>query len=273
MASVIHVFPRRPLKLAPDPKRRKRRLSILLLAALLAAYPLYWSFGLWQESRLRADLRDHGARAADTRQTGGSCMSRRSRLSGAERPIGCTLEISYDVRDEHGGGTRDASLRLEGREPIFTPTAIYDPADPSRVMLAPEVERDATWSERIGPIALLLPALITLLVFFLTTRRKLAKAASSPEPVAVAIEKVIRQPAKLYLHTRAPGDARVVVSSFPNPEQPLIVPTPAGAPADQQWVLALRTPDGRHFVLDSALAWLDMSDEERRALLAAARGY
>jgi len=166
-----------------------------------------------------------------------------------------------------------ASLRLDGGEPIFTPSAIYDPADPSRVMLAPEVERSATWSERIGPIALLLPALITLLIFFLTTRRKLAKAATDPEPLSVAIEKVIRQPGKLYLHTRAPGDAKVVVSTFPDPEQPLIVPTPPDAPADQQWVLALRTGDGRHFVLDSALGWLEMSDEERRAVLSAARGY
>jgi len=272
MSSVIDVFPRRPLALAADPKRRKRRLGILLLAALLAAYPLYWTVGLWQESRLRADLRDHGAQALDTRQTGGNCMARRSRLSGSERAIGCTLEISYDVRGEDGGGTRDASLRLQGSEPIFTPSAIYDPADPSRVMLAPEVEREATWSERIGPLALLLPALITLLVFFLTSRRKLAKAASSPEPVAVAIEKVIRQPGKLYLHTRAPGDARFVVGSFPDPEQPLIVPAPADAPAERQWALALRTAGGRHFVLDSALAWLELSDEERRAVLAAARG-
>ena len=54
---------------------------------------------------------------------------------------------------------------------------------------------------------------------------------------------------------------------------PLQVPPPPGAPADQQWVLALKSPKGRPHVLDSELAWLDLTDDERSRLLSAARGY
>jgi len=54
---------------------------------------------------------------------------------------------------------------------------------------------------------------------------------------------------------------------------PLVVPAPEGSPPDQQWVLALQAPNGRHHVLDSQLAWLDLEDDERNRLLSAARGY
>ena len=64
-----------------------------------------------------------------------------------------------------------------------------------------------------------------------------------------------------------------MVDTFPIPAMPLQVPPPAGAPADQQWVLALKAPNGRHYVLDSELAWLDLTDDERAGVLSAARGY
>ncbi|HMG48383.1 MAG TPA: hypothetical protein VK614_13100 [Allosphingosinicella sp.] len=203
----------------------------------------------------------------------GHCTARRSRLSGTERPIDCWFDLTYRLRPEEGGALRKAQVHLEGGAPIFTPPAIYDPQDPARVMLEPELERDMTWSEWLGPLFLLLLPAATLLVFFATARRGLAKAARNPDPLVVPIEKVIRQPGRLYLHTRAPGAPKPAVDSFPVPLVPLQVPPPPGAPPEQQWVLALKAPGGRHYVLDGALAWLDLTDEERSRVLNAARGY
>lgn len=273
MASVIELFPRRPLRLSPDPKRRNRRILGLLFSLLLALPALYWGNQAARSAMLRADLKARGVRAAETMDAEGDCTSRRSRVSGRESPIGCWFDVTYRLRPEEGGEVRTARAHLEGRAPIFTPTAIYDPQDPGRMMLEPEMERAMTWSELIGPIVLLLLPAMALLVFFATSRRGLAKAARNPEPVIVPVEKVIRHPRKLTVHTRAPGAARPYADTFTDPETALVVPPPPDAPGDQQWVLALRSPGGRHYVLDSQLAWLDLPDDERGRLLSAARGY
>jgi hypothetical protein len=273
MASVIELFPRRPLGLRADPKRRKQRILLLAVIALLALPALYWGYQSVHGAMLRADLKARGVRAAETMDAEGDCTSRRSRVSGSESPIGCSFAVTYRLRPEEGGEVRTAQAHLEGSAPIFTPTAIYDPQDPGRMMLEPEMEREMTWSELLGPVFLLLIPAVALVAFFATSRRGLARAARNPDPVIVPVEKVIRQPAKLYLHTRMPGAARPCVDVFPNPTMPLQVPPPPGAGADQQWVLALRSRKGRPYVLDSELAWLDLTDEERSRLLSAARGY
>jgi len=274
MASVTEVFPRRPLRLASDPKRTRNRALLLALAALLALPSLYWGNQAWQSTSLRADLRARGVRAPETLGAKGDCTARRSRLSGSERPIGCWFTLSYRLRPEEGGAVREAQVHIEGRPSIFTPPAIYDPRDPGRVMLEPELERAMTWSELLGPLFLLLLPATALLVFFATSRRGLAKAAANPEPVIVPVEKAIRQPGKLYLHIRAPGAARPTVDVFATPALPLQVLPPEGASDDRQWVLALKSPGGRHYVLDSELARLDLTKEERRRvlMLSAARG-
>src|SRR4051812_24389656 len=273
MASVTEVFPRRPLRLASDPKRTRNRALLLALAALLALPSLYWGNQAWQSTSLRADLRARGVRAPETLGAKGDCTARRSRLSGSERPIGCWFTLSYRLRPEEGGTVREAQVHIEGWPSIFTPPAIYDPRNPGRVMLEPELERAMTWSELLGPLFLLLLPATALLVFFATSRRGLAKAAANPEPVIVPVEKVIRQPGRTTIHTRVPGTARPYADTFAKAETALLVPPPPGAPADQQWVLALKSPKGRHYVLDSQLAWLDLPDDERNRLLSAARGY
>lgn len=273
MASAVEVFPRRPLKLAPDPRRRNWRI-VLLVVALLSALPAsYWGLSAWRSAQLRADLRTRGVHADQTMDADGECTSSRNRLSNSARPVGCWFTVSYRLRPEEGGAIRKAQLHLDGGSPIFTPPVVYDPQDPGRAMFQPEMERDMSWSELIGPIALLLIPGMILIAFFLTSRRGLAAAAARPEPIAVAIEKAVRSPGRLYLHTRAPGAARPVVDAFSNPTMPLLVAPPPGAPGEQQWALALLSPRGRHYVLDSALALLDLSPEERSAVLSAARGY
>jgi len=273
MAYVTDLFPRRPLKLRADPARTKRRILLLAATLLLALPSLYWGWQAAQSAMLRADLKARGVRAAETMDAEGSCTSRRSRTGGSSSPIGCSLNVTYRLRPEEGGEVRTAPVHLEGSAPIFTPTAIYDPKDPSRVMLEPEVERSMTWSELLGPVFLLFLPAMTLIAFFATSRRGLASAARNPDPVAVPVEKAIRQPRKLFVHTRLPGAPKPRVDTFTDPEAPLAVPPPPAAPADQQWVLALKSPGGAHYVLDNALAWLDLTDEERNRLLSAARGY
>lgn len=273
MASVIDLFPRRPLALRADPARTRRRLLLLAATALLALPALYWGYRSAESAMLRADLKARGVRAAETMDAEGNCTSRRSRAGGGESPIGCALNVTYRLRPEEGGAVMTAPVHLEGSAPIFTPSAIYDPKDPSRVMLEPEMARAMTWSELLGPLFLLLLPAATLLAFFGSSRRGLARAARNPDPVIVPVEKVIRQPRKTIVHTRAPGAAQPFADSFTAPELPLVVPGPAGAPAEQQWVLALKEPGGRHHVLDSRLAWLDLTDDERNRLLSAARFY
>ena len=274
MDRVIDLFPRRPIALRSDPKRRRNRIVLAGLIAALALPGVYWTYRSISSASLRADLQARGVRAAETMDAEGDCTSRRDRFSGAERPIDCWLNLTYRLRPEEGGEVRMAPVHLLGRPPIFTPPAFYDPQDPGRVMLEPEMERAMTWSELLGPFFLLLfPALLFAGYIAAASRRGLAGAARNPDPVAVPVEKVIRQPNRLTIHSRLPGADRAFADSFANPETPLQVPPPAGAPADQQWVLALRSPKGRHYVLDSALAWLDLTDDERSRLLGAARGY
>ncbi|MBV9881794.1 MAG: hypothetical protein JO276_02160 [Sphingomonadaceae bacterium] len=272
MAGVIDVFPRRPLALRTDPRRRRNRILLLVAAFALALPSLYWGYQTVHSAMLRADLKARGVPAAETLGAEGDCTSRRSRLSGDQTPIDCWLNATYRLRPEEGGGTRTAPVHLEGAAPIFTPTVIYDPQDPDRVMLEPEMERSLTWSELLGPVFLLLFPAIVLLIFFLGSRRGLAKAARNPDPAVACVERVNRQPRKLYLHSRLPGAARPHVDVFTPPEGPLLVPPPPGAPADSQWVLALKSGGG-HYVLDEQLAWLDLADDERNRVLSAARGY
>jgi hypothetical protein len=272
MASVVEVFPRRPLALAKNSRRRNWRI-VLLIVALLSALPAaYWGYQTWSGQLLRADLRARGVRAADTMVADGECTSRRSRLGNSSRPIACWFTVSYRLRPEEGGTERKAEMRLEGGSPIFTPPVIYDPEDPGRAMLQPEVERAMTWSELLGPIALLLIPAMILVAFFATARRGLAAAAANPRPLVVAIEQAIRQPGRIFLHTRAPGADKTMVDTFSAPAMPLLVSPPVDTSDEQQWALALKSPKGRHYVLDSELAWLDLTQEERSRLLNAARG-
>ena len=105
MATVVEVFPRRPLKLAPNPKRRNARI-LLLAVTLLAALPaLYWGSNAWQNAQLRADLRVRGVQAANTLDAEGDCLSRRT-ISDPSEPISCDFTVSYELRPEEGGGVR-----------------------------------------------------------------------------------------------------------------------------------------------------------------------
>lgn len=269
---VLDAFPRRPIPLVVNPARRRIRILGLILCLLLFAPALYWGYKAWSGHALRMDLRDRGVMAAETLDADGSCTSRRSRLSGSATPISCDYTLTYRLRPEEGGELRQAQVHLDGASPVFTPTAYYDPSDPSRVMLKPEMDRDMTWSELLGPAFLLLIPLTGLLCWWGTSRRRLARAAGSPEPVLAPLEKAIRQmPAnRLILHFRPPGDARTWVTALGPGEEPLLVRPPQGAPQGEQWLLALRAPKGRPYALDANMKDLDLTHAERAAIRNAA---
>jgi len=267
MSVAIDVFPKRPLALAKVPGRAIRRVLLLLLAILLALPALYWGNITLQRSQLQQDLRARGVRADEVIDLKGDCYSRRNRYSGIDRPIDCWLAMTYRLRTEHGGAVLTTDVHLDGAMPIFTPAAFYDPLNPTRAMLKPEMDRSLGWDETYGPALLLLPSLITLLVFFLTARRGLARAARDPKPIIVPIEKMIRQPGRLYIHIRVPGSDKIRVDSFANPLVPLLVRPPPGAPPDQPWTLALLGSNGRGYALDDQLSALDLTPVERARVL------
>lgn len=265
---VLAAFPRRPIALVTPPARKRGRIVGLVVCLLLFGPSLYWGVATWNETSLRADLRARGVEAAATGDAEGTCTARRERLSGSETPRGCDFTVTYTLRPEEGGGERTGQVRLEGRAPIFTPDAWYDPQDPSRVMLKPEIDRDPDWSQRWNWAILLLLPLIGLLWWWFSGRGGLKRAAAQPDPLVAPIEQAIRQmPAnRLTIHFRPPGAPRVSVKAFGPGEQPLLVRPPAGAPEGQQWVLALRSPKGRAYALDANLKDLDLTDEERAAI-------
>jgi hypothetical protein len=269
---VLIAFPRRPIALVTTPARKRARIIGLIFCLLLFGPSLYWGYKAWSGQALRMDLRDHGVMAAETMDADGSCTSRRSRLSGTETPLSCDYTLTYRLRPEEGGAVRQAPVHLDGASPIFTPSAYYDPADPGRVMLKPEMDRDMTWSELLGPIFLLLLPAAGLAWWWGSARRGLAAAAANPDPVIAPVEKAIRQmPAnRLILHVRPPGDARSWSTALGPGEEPLLVRPPAGAAEGEQWLLALRSPKGRPYALDSGMKDLELSEAERAAIRQAA---
>lgn len=269
---VLDAFPRRAIRLAATPGRRRARIVGLIFCLLLFGPSLYWGAVRWHEASLRADLRERGVMAAETRGGDGSCSARRSRLSGDETPLGCDYEIAYVLRPEHGGGERTANVHLEGDSPIFTPPIYYDPRDPSRAMLKPEIDRDPSFSQWAAPYLLLLLPLAALLWWWFSGRHGLARAAARPDPLIAPIDSAVRQmPAnRLTVRFRPEGQANLSVTTFGPGVEPLLVRPPAGAPEGQQWLLALRSPKGRCYALDAGLADLDLTEEERSAIRNAA---
>ena len=269
---VLDAFPRRPIGLVTTPQRKRSRIIGLVFCLLLFGPSLYWGLVRWNEASLRADLRERGVMAAETGRAEGSCSTLRRRISGAETAQGCNFTITYTLREEEGGGERQADVYLSGSAPILTPSVWYDPQDPSRAMLRPEIDRDPSWSQQWAPFLLLLLPLIGFLWWWFTGRAGLAKAAANPDPVIAPIEQSTRHMAsnRLTIQFRPPGATKLSVEPYRPGVEPLLVRPPAGAPGDQQWVLALRSPKGRYYALDSNLSDLDLGEAERAAIFNAA---
>jgi hypothetical protein len=238
---------------------------LLLLLLILSFAPSLWFAGKeLTESRLRRDLRTLGARA-DVVRADGECFSSRSRLTNTRRDRGCNLVLTYRAAEDKVDTVRTASVRLEGTPPYGVPGALYDPADPSRIMIDTEVSRDVSINDVAGPIVLLVFPVLLTVVFVVTSRKGIARAAQRPEPVLVPIARIVRRQGQLDVFFVDPERKREAVDSFDAPG-PLLVAGPEGKPLG----LALKGARRPH-LLDARLVLLDLTDAERASVLAAAR--
>jgi hypothetical protein len=263
-ADIVNAFPRRPIELVKAPDAGKKRRNALIIILLLFLPGLYFGWTMWQDQQLREFLRTSGVQA-EVLNSEGTCFSRRQ-ISGDE-PKGCNLEIDYRLRSEEGGGTRHAKVWLSGRQPIFTPAALYDPADPSRVMLKPEAERDLTWKNWIGPFFILLIPVIALLIWLFGHKGGIVDALKDPKPVTVPVARFVRTQNILQVFFHKPDGGKELMQAFAKGKEPLLLHPPAGAASDNPWALALLAPSGRPILLDSDLATLDLTEAERAAIL------
>jgi hypothetical protein len=266
---IVHAFPDRAIALAPDPAATKRR-RLQLAGVLLLFVPLIWfGYSTLHTRALRADLRTRGV-PAEVLSAEGSCLSRRG-ITG-DSPRGCNLDIRYRTRD--GGAERTASVYLPGAAPlVFAPPVLYDPEDPGRVMTKADVERGDPFMNLAVPLAAftLIP-LVALLVWFATGDGQLKRAAAAPRPTIVPVLRATRdKQGRLAIVFPRPGggpDGRALFATG----EPLLVTPPAGAPAGSQWAAALLTAKDWPILLDQDLARLDLTPDERDAILRAARG-
>lgn len=262
--AVINAFPRRPISLVQAKDGGKSGRIALIVILLLFLPGLYWGYSLWQDQNLREFLRTSGVEA-QVLSSEGSCWSRRQ-ITGDE-PRGCNLDIQYQLRPEHGGQVRQADVWLDGRQPIFRPPALYDPADPSRVMLKPEAERDLRWTEWIAAPILLLFPIAGLLLWIFGSKGGLEDALRDPRPVTVPVERFVRGPTGLQVWFRKPEGGKELLQVFAHGKTPLLLNPPADDPSDRPWALAVLSPRGRPLLLDSDLGNLELTDQERAAIL------
>jgi hypothetical protein len=136
--------------------------------------PLYIGSKTAGVALLKSDLRERGVWAS-VLKADGDCRVVRNRLSGKRRQQGCDLEIAYEVQPQHGGGVRSARVWKEGQEPVIAVSAKYDPQDPSRVMLASEVDRPVGTTNVLIPLSLLLLPLGIALAWFFGEHRRFLK--------------------------------------------------------------------------------------------------
>jgi len=266
---VVAAFPKRALKPATLPGHARKRLLGLLIVLLLALPSAYMFFKVQREGALRSDLRANGVETA-VLNSEGSCVSRRQ-ITGDE-PLGCNLTITYRTRPEHGGEERTARVRLDDAEPAFTPPAIYDPADPWRVMLKPDVERDAEPDEFVLAFVLLLLPAGALLLWFVAGNGRLARAGRSPNPVLVPIERVVPQQRWTEYWVRPPGAGKAMRAPLLTAQRPFLVRAPDNETGANAWALVLLDPKGRPVMMDGDLTLLDFTGDERSALRSAAYG-
>jgi hypothetical protein len=267
---VIAAFPRRPLELSDRAGRRKRRLMSLALVLLLFLPGIWFAWGVFSDMRLRSDLRERGVETS-VLSSEGHCTSRRQ-ITGDE-PLGCNLTITYEPKPEHGGGTRTADVWLDGSAPrVFSPPALYDPGDPDRAMLKPEVERNPGWDNLLGPFIPLVIAFIALGFWFLLGEGARARAGRDPRPAIVPIDRAERMGKWLHVTFQPEGAPKPVRDTFEGDNGPLLVAPPGGGSGERDWALALVPEKGRPCLIDAKLSRFDFTEEERGAILRAAFG-
>lgn len=259
--AVLTAFPRRPIALAGAAKDRRSRQLWLAGALLLLLVPIFVGYSAWQRMSLRADLDARGV-GADVIDAEGSCSSRRGIT------LGCTYQVRYRLRPEDGGGERQGSVYVPGSGPrIFAPPARYDPQNPDRIMSEADLARGEPFMNVAAPIgAFALLSGLCLLVWYAIGKPTLTRAAAAPRPVLVPIIRTAQRPKTNILDVwfERPGGGEAM-QGFAN-----VAPFTVEA-GDRRLALALLGPNDKPILLRHDLSELDLTEEERAAILAAAR--
>jgi hypothetical protein len=245
----------------------------LLTILVLSTPSIYFAADLVRQEILRDDLRQRGV-DAKVLDEHGECRSARNRYTNAVRSTGCTIQLSYQPRPEHGGEILHAKVSLL-EEPYSSDVlpALYDPQNPNRVMLDSEVHRQLSGDEIALPIVSLSLPLLPVIAWIALGRFGFAAAARHPVAEIVPILGAVRvlRPRRLDVRFRRTSGTRTFVDSFMDAAEPLLVRNPdAPDSATQQWGLALVGRRGRAYLLDRALVYLDLTEQERVTILQSA---
>lgn len=269
-AEAIATFPRRPLRLAATPGRTINRILLFGLSVAAAIPAAYWSVTTFQEGQLYARLKSHGV-AGQATAAEGQCRAVRLRLTNDKAQVGCDLDVTYRTAQEQGDRTFTSRVRYNGSDRNFPVDILYDPEAPDRAMLAQEVANGQGWTGYGIAGLLWLLALLPLILWRVVSQRGLAAAARSPRPVAVRVSHTVRVMPTNHLEVHfATASGKIVHDIFDRPHEPLLLPPPSPEIEPGNWALGLEGKNGRAHLLDRELRFLDLDENERRAVLAAA---
>ena len=183
--------------------------------------------------------------------------------------LGCTYQVRYRLRPEEGGGERQGTVYVPGSGPrIFAPPARYDPQHPDRIMSEADLARGEPFMNVAMPVGIFgLLSGLCLLVWFAIGKPTLRRAAAMPRPVLLPIIRTAQRPKTNIIDVtfERPGGGEAM-QGFAN-SLPFIVED-----ADRRFALALLGPKDRPVLLRNDLGELQLTDEERAAIFAAARG-
>lgn len=259
--ALLQAFPDRPLGLTRRVGGWRTPRVFAAIALVLLIPTLIGTWYLAGEYALRQTLRDQGV-VARTLSLDGECVTRQR-----SRGTRCTAVARYVVQPVHGGGEREATVTFHRRPMVILgnlPAMVYDPADSSRAM--PREELGSAPSAGYF-IAVLSPGLLMLVfagVAVSSWRRSRRVADATGSPAFISVRNILRSTAnELTLVFEDPRTGKPVRAYYDTGVMPLLV---TGQDGGLQ-VLALVSSGGEAYPLDDRLAFLDLSDEERRAVL------
>ena len=265
--AAIAAFPRRPLRLVETRARKFGRIFFLLLFLAAAVPAVWWTIGAVRETRLYADLEARGVSARVTEATNGECSARRRRTSGGYDTTGCDFDVTYRTAPEHGGRTITTRLHHTGDEDDFRREVRYDPQAPERALLTRELEAGQSWSAYIGP------------GLGGDDRNIADPPVAAGRAAGARSRRTGARPDPGTDHERRPGNAlqhaggrvrpgrRQDRMRQARPSRPAADAAAAGRRGSgSQWAMALVGQNGRPYLLDEKLAWLDLTDAERQAV-------
>jgi hypothetical protein len=262
VVSIVEAFPRRPLQLSGYPKRPSsgRLLAVAICCGLIA----YLIYNGYSNAVLLID--EYRLHLGGTMAMQSAAENYRYSSHASPKNFGGTVifDAHYVTEDGHG---LDRHVEFDTLfEPEFKSAFLvrYDSASPERI--------STSWGAELLPsrtilvmlnfmLCLLMVAAAALVVSrFRRRRRNLAAIAAQPIP----IEATLRGKASVtyyYFWKDSSGRAWNGSFEFDREQEPFWLD------AAKTRLLALTGPDGESVLLDAALAWIKLTEQERAEIL------